>query len=74
MRYEPRVVAGLLAAVATFVVMLPIRRLFEEATWVVPAVFGIGVVAISGMVLRALTARAGLIILGQSLVLSLIHI
>lgn len=71
MRYEPRVVAGLLAAVATFVVMLPIRRLFEEATWVVPAVFGIGVVAISGMVLRALTARAGLIILGQSLVSAL---
>jgi hypothetical protein len=68
MRHDPKIVAGLLAAAATVVVMLPMRGLFDTSPWLVPSVLGVVVVAASGMVLRALTQRAGLIILGQALV------
>lgn len=71
MRHEPKIVAGLLAAAATIVVMLPMRHLFDEPPWLVPAVAGVLTVAVSGMALRALTASAGLIILGQTLVAAL---
>lgn len=71
MRYPPRIVAGLLAAAATIVVALPLRSLFDGSPWLVPAVGGVLVVAVSGMLLRACTGHAGLIILGQTLLAAL---
>lgn len=71
MRHPPRVVAGLLTAVATIVVALPLRRLFEDNPWLPPAVLGVLVVMVSGLLLRGLTSRAGLVVLGQVLVAGL---
>ncbi|SMC58848.1 transglutaminase family protein [Janibacter indicus] len=71
MRHEPRVVAGLLAGLATIVVALPLGRLFDEAPWALPSVIGVAVVAGTGMVLRSLTTHAGLVVLGQAAAASL---
>lgn len=71
MRYDARVVAGTLAAAATIAVAMPLSRLFDEAPWAVPAVAGIIVVAVAGMLLRGLTGRPGVIVVGQTLVAAL---
>lgn len=68
MTYRPRIIAGLLAAAATMTVTLPLASLFEESPWLVPALVGIVVVALAGMLLRGLTGRPGLVIIGQALV------
>lgn len=68
MRYSPRIIAGLLAAAATITVTLPLASLFDESPWLVPALAGIVVVALAGMLLRGLTGRPGLVIIGQALV------
>lgn len=65
---RPRIIAGLLAAAATMTVTLPLASLFEESPWLVPALVGIVVVALAGMLLRGLTGRPGLVIIGQALV------
>ncbi|MFJ6132569.1 transglutaminase family protein [Janibacter terrae] len=71
MRGDPRVVAGLLGAAAVVAVTLPLGALFEEAPWMPPAVAGVLAVAGSGMLLRALTPNAGLVIVGQTLAATL---
>ncbi|KRE38349.1 hypothetical protein ASG73_05200 [Janibacter sp. Soil728] len=68
MRHDPKIIAGLLAAAATLVVMLPMRGLFDASPWLYPSVLGVVVVAASGMILRSLTHRSGVIIIGQALV------
>ncbi|MFX4285086.1 transglutaminaseTgpA domain-containing protein [Janibacter sp. G349] len=68
MRHDLRAVAGLLAALGTLVVALPLRSLFDDNPWVGPAMGGILLVMLSGMLLRGLTTRAGLVVLGQALV------
>lgn len=68
MRHEPRIAAGVLAAAATMAMALPVQYLFEDSRWLPPALAGVVLVAVAGMLLRWLTARAELVILGQSLV------
>lgn len=68
-------VPTLLGALATGVLALPLRPLFTDDSWLHPALLGVLVVALSGLVLRALTPRTGIVIAGQALLalLYLVH-
>lgn len=49
------VTAGILGALATIVVAMPLSRLFDESTWLAPAIVGVLVIALSGMLARRFT-------------------
>ncbi|WP_338751598.1 DUF3488 and transglutaminase-like domain-containing protein [Janibacter alittae] len=61
-------VAASLAAMATIVVAMPLTAFFRDSAWLPPAVLGVLLVTVTGIVLRRLTRRAGVTILGQLLV------
>src|SRR5699024_2150612 len=62
------VVAGTLGAAATVVVAMPLTTLFRESAWLPGAMLGVAVVALTGMLLRSVTGRTGVTVLGQLLV------
>lgn len=64
-------VPALLGAIATIVLALPLRPLFESLDWVAPAALGVLVVLVSGLLLRALSPSAGVVVTGQTLVAAL---
>ena len=59
---------GFVAALATLAVAWPLTGLLREPTWVVPALVMVGLVALTGAVLRTLDAPPSLVSLGQLLV------
>ena len=63
-----RIVPGLLGALATAIVSIPLTGLFDDASWAFPAVLGVLVVAVAGMLLRSGTTHTGVTILGQVVV------
>lgn len=63
-------VPAVLGALATLVLMLPLRPLFADDAWVPDALVGILVVLVSGLVLRALTTRSWVIVGGQLIVVA----
>lgn len=61
-------VPALLGALATTVLTFPLTPLFDDDGWVRSAILGVVVVLVSGIALRSVTHRVGLVVLGQSLV------
>ena len=72
-----RPVEGLLAALATLTVTLPLSTLFTPATWFRPSVLLVAVAALVGMGLRRLRANRPIVVVGQVVLLldaaALIH-
>lgn len=68
MSHRANIVPGMLAAVATIVVSIPLTGLFEDAAWAFPSAVGVLVVAVTGMLLRSGIGHTGVTILGQILV------
>lgn len=62
-----RIVAGVLGALATVVVAMPLTRLFQQSEWLAAATAGVLVVAVTGMVLRRLADNPFVIIAAQGL-------
>lgn len=56
---------GLVAALATLAVAWPLTQLLREDTWLVPAVLMVGLVALTGAVLRTIDAPPSVVSLGQ---------
>lgn len=68
MKDSSRTTLALFAAFATIVVALPLESLFTGATWVAYAFFGVLLVTTTGILLRGLSGRTGVTVLGQGLV------
>ena len=68
MSHRAHIVPGLLAAVATIIVSIPLTGLFRDAAWAFPAAVGVLVIAGTGMILRATVGHTGVTILGQVVV------
>ena len=63
MSHRAHIVPGLLAAVATIIVSIPLTGLFRDAAWAFPAAVGVLVIAGTGMILRATVGHTGVTIL-----------
>ncbi len=59
---------GLVAALATLAVAWPLTDLLREGSWLVPAFLMVGLVALTGAVLRTVDAPPSLVSLGQLVV------
>ena len=55
-----------LAALATAAAVLPLTSLLRPWSFLLPVLLGVGVIALSGVVLRALTASVPLVVVGQA--------
>lgn len=62
-----RIAAGVLGAIATVVVAMPLTRLFQQSEWLAAATAGVAVVAVAGMVARSLADNPVVIIAAQGL-------
>lgn len=60
-------VPAVLGALATFLLALPLRPLFDDLGWVGPAGLGVLVVLVSGLLLRAWSSSPAVVVTGQTL-------
>jgi len=61
-----RPVEGLLAALASFTVALPLLTLFDANTWVRPSLVAVATIALVGLGLRSLVTSSWVVVLGQA--------